>query len=82
MLLVIELEENYLIYPIEGLLLFCGRSLRSSNFALHSLYRRSHCLVDLLIIESEATREEFRPNFVSVRIYFWETYLVCRLSVT
>ena len=33
--------------------------------SLHSMYKRSHshCLVDLLIVESEATREEFPPNF-------------------
>ena len=65
MLLVIELEEGYLIYPVEGLLLFCGRSLRSSDFVFTCMYKRSHShyLVDLLIIESEATCEEFPPNF-------------------
>ena len=45
--------------------------------SLHSMYKRSHshCLVDLLIVGSEATREEFSPNFFECSDMFSEDLL-------
>ena len=85
--LVIELEEGYHIYPIEGLLLWIvGGHFDLLTFSLHSIYKRSHshCLVDLLIVESEATRKEFPPNFYECSDMFPEDLLcmspICDLS--
>ena len=50
--------------------------------SLHSVHKRSHshCLVDLLIIESEATREEFPLNFCECSDMFLED-LPCMPSI-
>ena len=66
MLLVIDLEEVTSFIPLRDCCCcFVGGRLDLPTSSLHSMYKRSHshCLVDLLIFEGEATCEEFPPNF-------------------
>ena len=63
-----------------------GGRLDLPTSSLHSMYKmsHSHCLVDLLIFEGEATCEEFPPNFCEFSDMFPKDLpcmsLICDLS--